>query len=139
MANLIEFTRGDGAYHFFAIPTSSWVPGCTLFFAAKPAIDDDLTDAAAIVQQQWNDSVVVDIPVGGLLGDGVTVASVPMKQYTCTFPPSATNSIVSNGADQADYLGEFQLVPPNGIPITFPAKPPKLDVAVYFDIKRETS
>ena len=123
----IEFSRGDGANHTFSIPTSSWVAGGKLFFAAKPAIDDDVTDANALIQGNWDDSVVTN----------VTISGVAYKQYACYFPPSATNSIVSGGASSADYLGEFQYVPASGIPITFPATDQKLDAVVYFDIKRK--
>ena len=135
----MDFTRGDAAYHYFAIPATSWVAGGKLFFAAKPVIDDDNTDANALIQCNWTDSSVSDIAVGELLGDGVTPATVPMKQYACTFPPSATNSIISNGAESADYLGEFQYVPPSGVPVTYPATSPKIDAKLWFDIKRETT
>lgn len=129
MATKIEFTRGDAVTHTFNIPTSAWSSGGQLFFKAKPAIDDDTADAAAVISASWNDSVVTD----------VIVNTVPCKQYACNFPPSATSGIVSNGADSADYKGEFQWVNAAGIPTTFPAKAPKLDVVVYFDIVRATT
>lgn len=129
MANQILFSRGDGAYHTFSIPTSSWTTGGTLFFAAKPAIDDDTTDANSVINGSWNDSAVTD----------VTINATAYKQYNCYFPPTATNSIASNGADSADYLGEFQYVPTSGIPITFPGDNNKLDCVVYFDVKRKVT
>lgn len=128
MASKIEFTRGDGAYHTFSIPTASWTAGGKLFFAAKPVIDDDNTDAASVINGEWEDAAVTDVVING----------VAYKQYNCYFPPEATNSIVSNGASSADYLGEFQLVPASGIPVTFPASDQKLDAIVYFDVKRKT-
>jgi hypothetical protein len=96
---------------------------------AKPAIDDDSTDGTAVINQQWDDSAVSDVVVNG----------IACKQYACYFPPSATNSIVSNGADSADYKGEFQWVSAAGVPMTFPPTSPKLDVVVYFDVIRETT
>lgn len=129
MADIIEFPRGDGAYHTFSIEASSWTPGGKLFFAAKPVIDDDNTDGAAVIQGEWGDAAVSDVIING----------VAYKQYACDFPPSATNSIISNGAGFADYLGEFQWVPVDGIPVTFPATDDKLDCKVYFDVKRGTS
>lgn len=129
MANKIEFTRGDAAYHTFSIPASSWSSGGKLFFAAKAVIDDDSTDAAALIQCNWDDSAVSDVVIGG----------VAYKQYACTFPPSATNSIPSGGAASADYLGEFQYVPVSGVPVTFPASDAKLDAILYFDVKRKTT
>lgn len=127
MANQIEFTRGDGANHSFSIPAANWTAGGRLFFAAKPVIDDDNTDANSLVNGDWSDSVVTDVTIDG----------VAYKKYTCYFPPSATNSILSDGAASADYLGEFQFVPLSGDPVTFPATDVKLDCVVYFDVKRK--
>lgn len=127
MASKIEFTRGDGANHTFSIPAVSWTPGGVLFFAAKPVVDDDSTDAAAVIQGNWDDTKVTDVLIKG----------VAYKQYACYFPPAATNGIASDGATSADYLGEFQYVPTTGIPVTFPATDAKLDVILYFDIKRK--
>lgn len=126
----MEFPRGDGVTHFFYIPQANWSAGGKLFFAAKPVVDDDSTDAAAVINQSWSDSAVTQ---------NVTVNGVVYAKYTCYFPPSATNSIVSNGAQSADYLGEFQWVPNGGDPVTFPANDPKIDCRVYFDIKRKTT
>lgn len=126
----MAFTRGDGANHTCAIPTSSWSAGGKLFFAAKVAPDDDNTDALALIQGQWTDAAVTDVVING----------VAYKQYACHFPPSATNSIVSDGASSATYEGEFQYVPSGGgDPVTAPADDNKIQVTLYFDIKRETS
>lgn len=124
----MEFTRGDGANHTFAIPASSWSPGGVLFFAAKRLIDDDNTDAAAVIEGDWDDTAVTDVTIDG----------VAYKKYACYFPPSATNSVASNGAGTLELLGEFQYVPTTNIPVTFPATDEKLDVILYFDIKRKT-
>lgn len=130
MANQILFTRGDAAYHTFAMQASGWSAGGKLFFAAKPAIDDDNTDANALIQGEWDDTsgAVTDVTIGG----------VAYKKYTCTFPPAATDSIQSGGADEAQYLGEFQYVPTSGVPVTFPADNNKLECILYFDVKRKT-
>lgn len=125
----MEFTRGDGAYHGFSMPASSWSAGGRLFFAAKPAIDDDNTDANALIQGNWGDEVVTDIVRNG----------VAYKRYACYFPPSATNTIESNGAESVEYLGEFQWVPVSGVPVTFPATDPKIPTVLYFDVKRKTT
>lgn len=129
MANKLEFARGDGITHTFSMPAINWSAGGKLFFAAKPAIDDDTTDANAVINQNWDDSVVEDVVIGG----------VAYKKYTCYFPPSATSGINSLGAANADYLGEFQFVPTSGVPQTFPANDQKIDTVVYFDVKRKTS
>lgn len=129
MTPTMVFTRGDGANHTCAIPASNWTSGGTLFFAAKPAIDDDNTDTSALIQGKWIDADVHDVLING----------VAYKQYACHFPPSATNSIASNGSPSASYLGEFQWVPSGGgDPVTAPADDNKIDVTLYFDVKRET-
>lgn len=125
----MEFSRGDAAHHTLLMPASSWQAGGKLFFAAKPAIDDDPTDANALIQGSWTDTDVVDTTRNG----------TAYKQYNCTFPGSATNSVLSNGAESLDFLGEFQWVPASGDPVTFPAKAPKIPVTLYFDIKRKTT
>lgn len=125
----MEFVRGDGANHTFSMPTANWTPGGRLFFAAKTAIDDDNTDAAAVIQGDWDDDATTDVTIGG----------VAYKRYACYFPPSATNTILSEGAESAEYLGEYQFVPSGGDPVTFPAKDPKIDVILYFDIKRKVT
>lgn len=126
----IAFTRGDGANHTFAIAATSWSVGGKLFFAAKPAIDDDVLDANAVINQSWDDTALMpDVLINGII----------YKKYNCYFPPAATNSIPSNGAGSTDYLGEFQYVPISGVPITAPATDAKLDCIVYFDVKRKTT
>lgn len=127
MANTIDFVRGDAADHTFAMPTSAWSSGGTLFFAAKPAIDDDATDAAAVIKESWTDGSTSDVVING----------IAYKQYACHFTPDDTYSIPSNGAQSAQYLGEFQWVNASGVPITFPATDPKLACIVYFDVVRE--
>ena len=127
MANVIQFTRGDAVTHLFNMPADAWSSGGHLRFMAKPAIDDDNTDANAVISQTWTDGAVSDVTING----------VAYKQYACYFPPSATNSIQSNGASKADYKGEFQWTNASGIPNTFPATDQKLDCVVYFDVIRE--
>jgi hypothetical protein len=129
MANTIIFTRGDAATHTFSIPTSAWSSGGKLRFMAKTVIDDDNTDASAIITESWTDSSATDVVING----------VAYKQYVCYFAPADTNSILSNGAPEAQYLGEFQWTNASGIPVTFPATSPKLDCIVYFDVIRETT
>jgi hypothetical protein len=129
MANIIEFTRGDAAHHTFAIPASAWSAGGKLFFGAKAAIDDDNTDAQALITGNWDDSAVSDVTING----------VAYKRYACYFPPSATNSINSDGADTLDLLGEFEYVPASGDPVTCPPDNNKFDVKLYFDVIRKTT
>lgn len=126
----MEFMRGDGADHTFDIPASAWTPGETLFFAAKQNIDDDTTDAAAVISGSWTDSSVTDVTIGG----------VAYKHYACHFPGSATAGVISGGAETLDLLGEFQMVPASGDPKTYPgAGSERIPVVLYFDVKRKTT
>lgn len=124
------FPRGDGVHHEFYYPADAWTAGGRLFFAAKPAIDDDTTDAAAVINQSWDDAA---------LKPDETLDGILYKVYDCYFPPSATSSIVSDGAESAEYLGEYQFVPSGGDPQTFPPTDPKIPAVVIFDVKRKTT
>lgn len=126
----MEFMRGDRVQHTFAIPAESWTSGGRLFFAAKQAIDDDNTDALALIQGTWDDNSVTDVTING----------IAYKEYNCDFPGSATNAVESDGAESLELLGEFQFVPAGGIdPVTFPAPgDPRIPTILYFDVKRKT-
>lgn len=128
----MDFTRGDPAYHTLAIPAANWTPGGKLFFAAKAAIGDDNDDSTAVIQGEWDDGAVSDVE---LTVAGVTAA---YKQYACTFPPDATNSVESGGAASASLLGEYQFVNADGVPMTSPAVGDKIPVTLWFDVKRKT-
>lgn len=129
MATKIEFKRGDGITHYFKMPASSWSAGGTLFFAAKEAVDNDATDAAAVIDVSFTDSVVADETIDG----------VAYKTYTCYFAPADTGSINLGGKSEKKYKGEFQWVSSGGVPSTFPGGGTFLDAIVYADIKRATS
>lgn len=121
----MTFKRGDDTTHFFIIPSVNWTAGGTLFFAAKPVIDDDNTDAAAVINQTFTDTAAVD--------DGTNVT------YTLDFPASATNSIASGGKKSKDYLAEFQYVTASGKVVTYPGNDKFIDAIVYFDVRRSTT
>lgn len=121
----IEFTRGDNVTHTFSMPTSSWSSGGTLFFTAKAAVDDDNTDAAALIDVSFEDSATS------------TVGSSTV--YTCAFVPADTNSITLSGAKERKLLGQFQWVSAAGVVSTFPGNGTYIETIVYGDIKRATS
>lgn len=128
MASSMTFKRGDGTTKYFYFPAASWSSGGTLFFAAKQAFDDDDTDSLALIEGNWDDSATSDETVNG----------IAYKKYTCDFPPAATNSIESGGAATLELLGEFQWVPTDDDPKSFPADDEnEIAVTVYMDIKRK--
>jgi hypothetical protein len=118
----IEFKRGDQNIHQFVIPVGQWSAGGTLFFTAKPDVDDDITDANAVINYAFTDADMVN--------DGTNVT------YNCVFPPSATTNIASDGEKKRDYLAEFQFVSLSGVPTTYPGDDNFLDAIVYFDLRR---
>lgn len=118
----IEFKRGDTITHTFSMPTSSWSAGGKLFFTAKPAVDDDLTDASAVINKSFTDASTVN--------DGTNVT------YTCLFVPADTNSIAMAGATKVDYKAEFQWVSASGAVSSFPGNDKFLDAVIYADLRR---
>ena len=62
MANKVTMTfkKGDNVNHSFSMPIGDYSAGGTLFFAAKPEADNDATDAAAVIDKSFSDSVVVE-------------------------------------------------------------------------------
>lgn len=124
MAAKIEFSRDDGNTHFFIIPVSAWQAGGKLIFTAKPVVDDDTTDAAAVIRQEYNDANIIS-------NDGTNVT------YQCYFPPSATADVDTQGSDYWEGEGDFQWVSSAGVPTHFPGKSPKMQVFVYADVGRK--
>lgn len=137
MANTINFKRGDPVTHFFYMPQTSWSSGGHLRFMAKPVVDDDNTDAAAVITAEWTDSATSVITAGSLLSDGKTVATQNMIQYACAFTGAETTNIPSGGAPSLKYIGEFQWTDASGNTSTFPGGLPNLECIVNFDIVRE--
>ena len=118
----MEFKRGDGITHYFSVPTDSYSATDTLHFMAKPAFDDDTTDASAVIEGTFTSADAEEV------GENM--------RYTCYFPPSATNDIDTNGAAEVRYLGEFELIDSSNVPTTFPGGKKKIDVRLYADIRR---
>lgn len=118
----IEFKRGDGVTHYFVMPTASWSAGGKLRFVAKPTVDDDTLDAAAVIYRQFTDSVAVN--------NGTNVT------YTCYFPPSDTSGISMGALTQKEYVSEFQWTSSGGVPSTFPGDDKFIACVVYADLAR---
>lgn len=126
----MEFKKGDGVTHYFKIPTTSWTAGGTLWFAAKTAPDADATDAAAVINKSFSDSVVTD----------ETISGVAYKKYTLAFVAADTSAVsFADGSKKKKYLGEFQFVPSSGAPVSYPGNDSYIETIVYADIKRATA
>ena len=128
----IEFKKGDAQTHYFSLPEDAWTPGGVLFFAAKPAVDNDATDASAVIDKEFNDANIV-APGHDEYEDGFVTYELSF------FPGDIVNVNFSNGEKRKKYLGEFQYVPDTGEPESFPGNDDYIEVFIYGDIKRGTS
>lgn len=120
----MEFKRGDTVTHYFKLPIASYVAGSFLFFAAKPLVDNDTADTAAVINKKFTDS-------------SVNLVSNPgYATYTLTFVPADIVGVTFlNGESEKDYLGEFQFIAPSANPISFPANNKYITVKIYADIR----
>lgn len=127
----IEFKKGDATTHYFQMPLDSWTPGGSLFFTAKTKPDDDVTDAAAVIDASFGDAAIVDSSHEEYDAEFVT--------YELGFVPGdIVNVSFADGSKKRSYMGEFQFVPTTGLPETFPGDD-FIDVVIYADIKRGTA
>jgi hypothetical protein len=128
----IEFKKGDANTHYFQIPVDSWTPGGLLFFTAKPQPDDDATDAAAVIDKQFDDTAVV--------GPSHEMYETAWVTYQLDFlPGDITNVSFADGSKNKKYEGEFQYVPDTGLPQSFPGDDEFIETIIYADIRRSTS
>jgi len=127
MANVeMQFKKGDRKVHYFELAEADYIAGGTLYFTAKPAIDNDATDAAAVINKSFDDSVV-EIANG-------------YARWTLEFlPDDITGVSFANGEKKKKYLGEFHYVNGDNQPSTFPSDDEYIDVIIYADIKRASS
>lgn len=134
MANKVtmKFKRGDDLFQYFQIPTASFVAGGTLHFTAKPAVDNDNTDAAAVIDKSFLDSDIVD--------SSHDEYESGFETYEMAFTlEDITNVTFSNGEKAKKYLGEFQIVGADGKVESFPNDDNFIEVIIYADIKRGES
>lgn len=128
----IEFKRGDGTTHYFHLPESDWAAGGKLSFIAKPQVDNDATDAAAVINKSFSDSDIID--------EGHSLYQEGYKTYELSFSPSDTNNITfDDGESSKTYLGEFQYVSSGGGVTSYPGTNDFLEVVVYGDLRRRTN
>lgn len=128
----IEFKKGDAVTHYFGFPVDSWSPGGTLFFAAKPQPDDDVTDGAAVINANFDDNDIIDSTHSFYDPAFVT--------YELNFVPDDIKNVsFADGAGQRRYDAEYQYIPSGGYPETFPGDDNFLECIIYADIKRGTT
>lgn len=124
----MTFKKGDMNTHYFQIPSASWSAGGTLTFIAKPAVDDDATDAAAVIDKDFDDSTIV--------GSGHEQYNSEYVTYECAFLPADITGVTFGTAKKIKYIGEFTFVPSAGYPETYPSDDDFIEVVIYADLKR---
>lgn len=128
-APTMEFKRGNDLTHYFQLPVDSWVPGGLLWFTAKPSIDNDNTDASAVINKSFDDDKIILSDDPEYLTGYVT--------YKLDFAPTdLVNVVFENGAKKKTYLGEFTIVSALNTEETFPGDDNYINTIIYADIKR---
>lgn len=117
----IFLIRGDSssiAFEFTEGGVASDLTGATVFFTAKPTLDADATDAAAVIKVEVTDHVDSD-------------GNPSATQGKTTIPLSASDTSVTPGT----YFYDIQVKRVNGEIISIPAR--KLTVSA--DVGRRTT
>lgn len=128
----MEFKRGDKQFHYFQIETASWAAGGKLFFAAKPAVDNDASDVSAVINKNFNDTKIV--------GPTHPEYDTGFVTYELEFDPGDITGVTyANGEKVKKYLGEFQFVSASAEPQSWPSDDTFIEVLIYADIKRGTT
>lgn len=126
---LLQITRGSGATRLFKLPIASYVTGSTLRFTAKLVPDNDLSDAAAVINKEFTDA-------------NVDIISDPKYAiYTMNFAPSDTVAInfdTASSQTQIAYVGQFKFKTPGGQPVYYPDGGKYINVLINADVPRET-
>lgn len=121
----LKIMRGDGVTRLVKVPISLYSAGAVLGFSAKPVVDNDTGDSAAVINKQFTDSSV-DL-----------VSDPNYAIYSCTFIPADTLSIAfDEGVTENHYFGQFQYKTLTSDPKSYPADNNYIDVVVYADVRR---
>lgn len=126
----MNFKRSDNVIHYFGIPEESWVAGSTLYFTAKEHIDNDDTNAKAVISKSFGDGDIVG-PSSEHYKDGY-------KTYEMKFIPTDTQSIqFDEGETVKKYIGGFELNTNGGSNkrTTYPDGNNYIEVKVFADVK----
>ena len=125
----MRFKRGDINVHYFKMPALSWQSGGTLYFAAKPQVDNDNSDAAAVIDKSFTDADIVN--------DSHPSYDPNFATYELVFNPADITGVTfEDGESRKVYSGEFQFKPNGGHPQSFPNTDDFIEVIIFADIKR---
>ena len=98
------------------LTVDTWIPGSTILFGAKVSVDDDITDASAVMKKKFTD-------------DDIDSTDAEYVYYTLKIDPDETT------VEPRNYIGEFQFVDPDGRPTTYE----QFDISVIADINRRVA
>lgn len=122
----MTFKKGDNVNHSFKLPIGDYTPGGTLYFTAKPEIDNDTSDAAAVINKSFADSLVVL---------DATHATWPLA----FLPADIVGVNFENGETNKEYIGEFQWIEDDGTIHSYPDNDDFINVVIYADVRRGAS
>lgn len=121
MSMKLALKRGDTRLISFTVPEEIAPSGSTLYFMAKPAPDDDLNDASAVISKQTSDAS----PDGS-----------GKVRFNLKLAPGDTQNIKMGGANKVEFLGELEVRTPSGEVYSIPDNNKFMKVTVYADIRR---
>lgn len=128
----MDFKKGDDQQHFFQIESSAYEPGSVLWFTAKPAIDNDGGDNAAVINKSFADTAIV-----GALDEDSEMYLEGFVTWQLDFEPAdIVNVSFQSGEKSKKYLGEFELITGTGVHQSFPADDQYIEVIIYADVHR---
>lgn len=106
LAKVIIF-RGDAKTWPVRMSEDSWTPGGKLFFAAKKTVDDDVTDASAVIKKTMTDSDIVNS------SSELYIAGYVTYEMDLTGGTDGDTDVAPDS-----YIAEFQFVDSLGEPST---------------------
>lgn len=126
----MRFKRGDINVHYFKMPLASWNANGVLSFAAKPQVDNDDANSAAVIIKSFTDSDII--------GNSHPKYDAEHATYELVFNPSDISSSLQfqDGETRREFVGEFQFVPSGGMPQSFPNTDDFIQVIIFADIRR---
>lgn len=117
----LELKRGDSRDITITTDASVAPVGSTVYFMAKPEPDDDLNDAAAVINKQADE--ITDIGGGKV-------------RIRFSLNPDDTMNINTGGEEKVQFKGEVEIHTPSGRVVSIPSGGKYIDVTIYPDIRR---
>lgn len=117
----LELKRGDSRDITITTDKSVAPVGSTAYFMAKPGPDDDLNDAAAVINKQ---------------ADSIKDAGGGKVRIQFNLSPDDTMNINTGDEDKVQFKGEVEIHTTSGRVISIPSGKKYIEVIIYPDIRR---